>query len=71
MSIGAFMDSGMLRGMSSEEAKIMTVKGPVEAVEAGVILSHEHILVDFIGAEQTGYHRWDKDEVVKAMLPLI
>lgn len=35
----------------------------------GKALHHEHILVDFIGADSTGYHRWDKDEVVEKVLP--
>ncbi|MCZ6673717.1 MAG: alkaline phosphatase D family protein [Verrucomicrobia bacterium] len=48
---------------------IMTVRGPIDSEELGKTLEHEHILVDFIGAEETGYHRWDRDEVVKQVLP--
>ncbi len=47
----------------------MTVRGPVSADELGLILSHEHVLVDFIGAMDTGYHRWDRDDVVRVMTP--
>jgi phosphotriesterase-related protein len=48
---------------------IMTVRGPVPVEELGLILSHEHVLVDFIGAKDTGYHRWDRDDVVRVMTP--
>ena len=37
----------------------------------GLTLIHEHILVDFIGADSTGYHRWDKDLVVQRVLPFL
>ena len=48
---------------------INTVNGPIAATELGRSLSHEHVLVDFIGAEKTGYDRWDRDEVVEVVLP--
>jgi phosphotriesterase-related protein len=53
------------------EAIIMTVKGPLPASEIGMSLSHEHVLVDFIGADSTGYHRWDKEKVINKVLPYL
>src|SRR5210317_1641261 len=53
------------------EQHIMTVLGPLPASETGLTLSHEHILVDFIGADSTGYHRWNRKEVVKMVLPYL
>ncbi len=50
---------------------IMTVSGPVDAGMTGSILEHEHILVDFIGADSTGYHRWNREEVNKRLTPFI
>ncbi len=50
---------------------IMTVKGPIAPSEMGTTLVHEHLLVDFIGADSTGYHRWDKDEVVEIVTPYL
>lgn len=50
---------------------IMTVSGPLEEEEMGLTLIHEHFLVDFIGADSTGDHRWEKDEVVKKVLPYL
>jgi phosphotriesterase-related protein len=48
---------------------VMTVLGPIDASQLGRTLEHEHILVDFIGAEETGYHRWDRDDVIQQVLP--
>lgn len=50
---------------------IMTVNGPVPSSQTGITLEHEHILVDFIGADSTGYSRWDKKEVIIKALPYI
>jgi phosphotriesterase-related protein len=47
----------------------MTVNGPVRTDQAGITLTHEHILVDFIGADSTGYFRWNRDSVVLKALP--
>jgi len=54
-----------------EENRILTVRGPIAASELGVTLVHEHVLVDFAGADSTGYHRWDKEEVVESVLPYL
>jgi phosphotriesterase-related protein len=49
----------------------MTVNGLISADELGTSLIHEHLLVDFIGADSTGYHRWDRDSVTDIMLPYL
>lgn len=49
--------------------KIVTVNGPVDAYRIGKTLAHEHVLVDFIGADQTNFNRWDKTEVVNKVAP--
>ncbi len=51
--------------------KIITVTGEIPAAEMGKTLHHEHILVDFIGADSTGYNRWNKEEVVEKVLPYL
>lgn len=48
---------------------LMTVAGPIEASAAGMALSHEHVLVDFIGADQAGPHRYDSNKVFEAVRP--
>lgn len=59
--------TGVLGG--SGQHQIMTVRGPIDASTMGVTLAHEHILVDFIGAEQASPTRYDADEVIKTALP--
>ncbi|RIJ46623.1 phosphotriesterase [Maribellus luteus] len=54
-----------------EPPDIMTVKGTESIKKMGKTLPHEHILVDFIGADSTGYHRWNRAEVVKKVLPYL
>lgn len=50
---------------------IRTVLGPIEAAELGPTLAHEHILVDFIGADRISRDRYDRDEVFRTMLPYL
>lgn len=50
---------------------IQTVLGPVPAGRFGPALPHEHVMCDFIGAGQTGRHRWDVAEVVRVMKPFL
>ena len=51
--------------------QLLTVNGPINANEAGNILEHEHILVDFIGADQYDPSRWDREEVASQLLPYL
>jgi predicted metal-dependent phosphotriesterase family hydrolase len=50
---------------------VQTVLGPVPASKLGVTLVHEHVMCDFIGAEQTNRNRWEVETVVKRMLPVL
>lgn len=56
---------------NTKESKIILVTGEIPCSEIGKTLHHEHLLVDFIGADSTGYHRWNKDEVVEKVLPYL
>ncbi len=56
---------------NTKESKIITVTGEIPASAIGKTLHHEHILVDFIGADSTGYHRWNKNDVVEKVLPYL
>ena len=56
---------------SDPKEYIMTVNGQIPATELGRTLQHEHILVDFIGADSTGYFRWNREEVIKKVLPFV
>jgi len=56
---------------SGSREYIMTVNGPEFPGKMGITLTHEHILVDFIGADSTGYFRWNRDSVIKKALPSV
>ena len=48
---------------------VQTITGNVDVEDVGLTLPHEHILVDFIGADQSGSHRYERNEVVRCMRP--
>jgi len=61
-----------LSGCNRKDAAIiMTVNGPVPAREMGITLTHEHILVDFIGADSINTNRWNDTKVAEALLPFL
>ncbi|KAA9354895.1 phosphotriesterase [Larkinella humicola] len=54
-----------------KKTMINTVTGAVQASELGLTLIHEHMLVDFIGADQISPERWRRPDVVVKMLPYL
>ncbi|MBO9616228.1 MAG: phosphotriesterase [Dyadobacter sp.] len=48
-----------------------SVKGKIATSELGKSLIHEHVLVDFIGAEKISPDRWKHDEVIRKVLPYL
>jgi phosphotriesterase-related protein len=48
---------------------VQTVTGPIAADGLGVTLMHEHVLVDFIGADKVSPARYDANEAFAAALP--
>jgi len=53
------------------QERLITVKGEIPVEEMGISLIHEHIIVDWIGADSTGYHRWVRSEVIERALPFL
>ena len=51
--------------------KIQTVLGTISAERLGKTLPHEHVMVDFIGADQVSPDRYNAEEVFTTMLPLL
>jgi predicted metal-dependent phosphotriesterase family hydrolase len=47
----------------------ITVTGPIDAQQLGLTLMHEHVLVDFIGADKVSRDRYNADEVFAIALP--
>jgi phosphotriesterase-related protein len=50
---------------------LITVNGPLSESGAGIILPHEHILVDFIGADSARSNRYSADSVMEKALPFL
>lgn len=55
--------------VAEKTSEILTVNGAVDTHDMGTTLIHEHVLVDWIGADSTGYHRWDREKVIERVLP--
>ncbi|WP_339863896.1 phosphotriesterase [uncultured Algoriphagus sp.] len=59
---------------SSPESKsfyINSVSGSIPIDSMGLTLIHEHMLVDFIGADSVSKERYDQDEVIAKVLPFL
>src|SRR3989337_491491 len=64
--VGAFLKPGFA---AKKKKQVMTVTGLIDSYAMRNTLPHEHILVDFIGAEEINPPRWDRDDVIKKVLP--
>lgn len=69
LSAGLMSFPGM--GIAADKKKVMTVRGMIDAAAMRNTLVHEHILVDFIGAEEVNPPRWDREEVIRKVLPYL
>jgi len=75
--LSGFSDSVLGSGKEGDEMKdddiyfIQTARGPINPNQLGVTLIHEHIMVDFIGADKVSKDRYDADEVFDVMLPYL
>ena len=71
--LGSACASGQVSVPSSGDATIPatieTVTGKIAASRLGVTLMHEHVLVDFIGADQVSPARYDANHVFATVLP--
>jgi phosphotriesterase-related protein len=61
----------LFSAMPRPSGTIVTVNGPIRSDELGKSLIHEHILVDFIGADKINPSRWDHAVVEKKVLPYL
>lgn len=62
-------DSFAVGKFSFSEGDINTVLGEINPSDLGKTLVHEHILVDFIGADKIGSDRWEHPKVIDKVLP--
>jgi phosphotriesterase-related protein len=56
-------------GARQAAGSVQTVTGPIPAADLGLTLMHEHVLVDFIGADQVSPQRYDANHAFAAVLP--
>src|SRR5687768_13892137 len=50
---------------------IMTVNGEIPASRMGLTLPHEHVIVDFVGADKVSPDRYNRQEVFNTVLPYL
>ena len=55
--------------ITTKQPLIQDVKGTHPLVSNQVWLTHEHILVDFIGADSIQPNRWNHDSIIKEVMP--
>jgi predicted metal-dependent phosphotriesterase family hydrolase len=66
---GGVMAAACLRAAPEPTPAIETVTGPVPVADLGPTLSHEHVLVDFVGADQVSPARYDVEAVAAVVRP--
>lgn len=71
LSLPPLLGARKMSGWLSQDDYIMTVNGPIPPQKAGFTLSHEHILVDFIGADKVSPTRYNQVEVFNTALPYL
>ncbi len=69
--LGTALLPGFLLSSSfrQEAGRVQTVSGTLPSSKMGTTLPHEHVMVDFIGAEQTSPFRYEVEEVIAKALP--
>lgn len=66
---GALAARALGRAAPESALEVQTVRGPVAAAALGLVLPHEHVLVDFIGAGEVSPARYDREAVLAAVVP--
>lgn len=71
VSVFPAMNYGIIHGEESGAGRIVTVSGEISSTDLGFTLTHEHILVDFTGAEHYNPAAWDRQKVIETVIPYI
>jgi phosphotriesterase-related protein len=66
---GAASALAAARVSASAVPALHSVRGPLDAAALGTTLVHEHVLVDFAGAEVASRSRYDAEQVFRVALP--
>ncbi len=67
----SILSACLILGCKEPVSHIITVTGPVAVADMGITLPHEHIMVDFIGADSIRPGRYHADSVVAKALPFL
>ncbi len=62
---------GLRAAIPPAPPEVMTVRGPRPASELGLVLPHEHVLVDFVGAAEVSPARYDADAAFAKIKPFV
>ncbi len=65
------LGAGARHAAPSSAGQIMTVRGPIPPDRFGTALCHEHVLVDFVGADRISPTRYDANEAYDVALPFL
>lgn len=68
-AVTALSGAVLANGAFAAPLQVMTVRGLINADQLGVTLMHEHVMVDFIGAEKVSRDRYDSQKVFETALP--
>lgn len=69
--IGVLFFSCGQKQVESLDSKIDTVTGEIPIDSLGMTLIHEHMLVDFVGADSISSDRWNRDSIELKVLPYL
>ena len=65
----ALAGAALARCVRRPKLSVMTVRGRIDAERLGATLMHEHVMVDFIGADKVSRNRYDPEQVFTTALP--
>jgi phosphotriesterase-related protein len=65
----ALAGAALWRETPAPKLSVMTVRGRIDADQLGTTLMHEHVMVDFIGADKISRDRYDPEQVFITALP--
>jgi predicted metal-dependent phosphotriesterase family hydrolase len=71
LTAGYSLPIGNLSVRATKLDRLMTVKGPIIPDKVGFTLSHEHIMVDFIGATKVSKSRYNQEDVYNKALTVL
>src|SRR5262245_32012987 len=70
MTMPALAGAALARdALAAPKLSVMTVRGRIDAERLGATLMHEHVMVDFIGADKVSRDRYDPEQVFVTALP--